>query len=220
MAQRTYEVTLTGKTGLIMHPDNIEWSDYMAEWQKDPSNKAISKKGDDRSPAWRWIGSVQHDGRHVGLPSDNLMTMLREGGARVPTGKGSKTYKSQTQSGLIVTDLFWPISVNGSPVAWDDIKPLREEEDFMKHLDRVRELGFDLLVKRARIGQSKHVRVRPMFTNWSATGRVAVFDEQITTKILDSILFEAGRYVGLMDWRPSSKTPGPWGTFVATIKEV
>jgi hypothetical protein len=27
-------------------------------------------------------------------------------------------------------------------------------------------------------------------------------------------------YCGLCDWRPSSKTPGPFGMFVATLEEI
>lgn len=46
----TYEVTITGKTPLILHHDNIEWADQMARWGLDPRNKAKSKAGDDRTP--------------------------------------------------------------------------------------------------------------------------------------------------------------------------
>ena len=45
-----------------------------------------------------------------------------------------------------------------------------------------------------------------------------MIDDQITTDVLRSILEYAGRYKGLGDWRPSSKTPGPYGTFTAEIK--
>ena len=36
------------------------------------------------------------------------------------------------------------------------------------------EHGFMLYVKGAKIGQSKHVRVRPRFDRWSATGTINV----------------------------------------------
>lgn len=77
----TYTVTLTGASPLLMHADNRQWAADMEAWTADPENKRSSKAGDDRTPAWRWIGYCYHDGQHVGIASDNLMTVLREGGA-------------------------------------------------------------------------------------------------------------------------------------------
>ena len=81
---RTYAVTLTGKTPLLMHHDNIEWADFMDEWKSNPDNKAGSKAGDDRSPAWRWLGAAYHDGKNFAMPQANIMRCLMEGGAMVP----------------------------------------------------------------------------------------------------------------------------------------
>ena len=55
MATR-YSVTLVGETPLLMHQDNLAWEDAMMQWRKDPANKKVSVAGDDRSPAFRWIG--------------------------------------------------------------------------------------------------------------------------------------------------------------------
>lgn len=222
MGQRTYRVELTGTTGLLLRADNIQWAEHMKEWEKNPDNKKISIRGDDRSPAWRWLGCVYHDGETVGIPSDNLMTTIREGGALVPTGQGQKTFKAQTQSGIIVNEIQWPILLRGKPVSWAPIAELRQEEEFSKHVAAIEAMGFELFAKRAKVGQVKHVRVRPRFNPpWSCVGTLTVFDDQITPSILDRVLSNAGRYRGLGDWRPGSpKSPGPWGTFTATIKEV
>ena len=93
-----YKITLEGLTPLLMHNDNLNFSEKVKEWQTAPENKALSVAGDDRSPAWSWIGYLYHDGKTVGVNSDNIMTMLREGGSKVKTGKGKETYKKQTQS--------------------------------------------------------------------------------------------------------------------------
>src|SRR5690606_31225901 len=85
---RTYQVTITGKTPLLMHWDNIEWADRMAAWKDDPKNQKLSKAGEDRTPAWRWIGSMYHDDDKVSMPSDNLMRCFMEGGAMVPVPGG------------------------------------------------------------------------------------------------------------------------------------
>ena len=82
---------------------------------------------------------------------------------------------------------------------------------------KVKAMGFDLLVKRAKIGQQKHIRVRPQFTSWEARGAFLVWDDQIDEKALALILEYAGQYKGLCDWRPGGRTPGPYGTFEAKI---
>jgi len=217
---RNYAVTITGKTPLLMHWDNIEWADQMDKWKADPKNKAKSKAGDDRTPAYRWIGTVYHDGNVVSMPSDNLMRCLMEGGAMVPTGKGTKTFKAQTQSGMMVGEPFWAFLLKGKQIPFAKISALTKEPDFDAHQRFAAAHGFILLVKRAKIGQRKHIRVRPQFDEWSTSGTLNVWDDQITTDVLLSIFEYAGRYKGLGDWRPGAKTPGPWGTFTAEIKEV
>jgi hypothetical protein len=63
--------------------------------------------------------------------------------------------------------------------------------------------------------------VRSYEVTLTARGTVNVGDKQITTAVLTDILEAAGKYKGLGDWRPSSpKSPGPFGTFSATVKEI
>jgi hypothetical protein len=222
MATRRFEVLLTGVNDLLMHADDIGWRDGMVAWQADPENKRNSKAGDDRTPAWRWLGCAYNDGKHVGIPADNLMTTLREGGAKVPVpGKKNLTYKKQSQSGLLVNEILWPIVTSVGLIDWHEVWALREEDDFEAHVSKAEALGFELFVKAAKVGMSKHVRVRPRFRNWSASGTITVMDETITPQVLQMILDHAGKYCGIGDWRPSSpKSPGPWGTFVASVKEI
>jgi hypothetical protein len=222
MKTKQYKVTLTGETPLLMHHDNLAWADTMKQWGSDPSNKKKSIAGDDRSPAWRWIGALYVGGGRIVIPSDCLMTVLREGAKRCPTGKGQTTFKAQSQSGLIVDQSDWPLLIDGKEIPYDPIKALIEnEEDFSKHLETAVKLGFELFVKRAVVGQSKHIRVRPRFNRWSCSGTVTVLDEQITETILDAILKLAGNYAGLGDWRPSSpKSPGPFGKFTPSMSLV
>ena len=218
---KTYQVTIVGKTPLLMHQDNIDWADYMKEWEQNPDNKKQSKAGDDRTPAWRWLGSTYHNGNVVGIPSENLMRSIMEGGAMVlvPGGKMGKTFKSQTQSGMMSVDPLWELRINGRTIAWPALEAMKDISSFAKHREQVRDLGFELFVKRAKVGTSKHIRVRPMFgAGWEISGSLAVWDEQIEEKSLKQILAYAGQYKGLGDWRPGGKTPGPWGTFEATVE--
>lgn len=215
------KVVIKGLTPLLMHADNIEWADMMEEWRKDPSNKAMSKAGDDRTPPFRWIGSLNTDGQIVTIPSEYIMRCLMEGGAQVPTGKGKKTFKAQSQSGLLCPEFHWPLHINGSgaTINMSDINDLKTKAHFVEHVEGARKLGFSLFIKRVRVGQSKHIRVRPRFEQWSTEGRIVIMDEAITVKILRQILELAGRYKGLGNWRPGSPTPGQFGMFEATVEE-
>ena len=219
---KRYEITLTGETPLLHHYDNLAFDAVMKQWTLDPANKKNSVAGDDRTPPFRWIGYLYRYGDVVTLPSDNLMTMFREGGMKCPTGRGQQTFKALTQSGIVVDQAQWTLTTRkGAAYSVAGIDDLVKVEDFDDHLAWAKERGFELFVKRAKIGNSKHVRVRPRFDDWAATGTITVLESKITKDVLTNILTFAGCYSGLCDWRPSSpKSPGSFGRFTATIKTV
>ena len=221
--ERTYEVTLEGTTPLLMCWDNIDWADRMAAWRSSPANKKGSKAGDDRSPAWNWIGTLYNDGQQITMPTDNVSTCFMEGGALVPVpgGKHGKTFKSQSQSGMLMVDPHWPLLVNGKTIPMAPVQALLKEPHFERHKEVCLALGFELFLKRATVGSSKHIRVRPLFPVWMIKGTIIVADEQITEEVLNDIGSYSGRYKGLGAWRPGSpKKPGPHGMFKATIQEI
>lgn len=219
MNERKYKVTLTGASDLLMHKDNIESGEKVRAWSKDPANKKNSVAGDDRTPAWTWIGYCYHDAKRLIIDADNLMTMLRDGGKKCPAASGKGSLKSQTQSGIIVNEIGWPVLVEGAEIPWAPLAALYKESDFDEHVKVVEGLGFSLFVKRARVGTSKHVRVRPRLPKWTASGTITVFDDQLKTEVLQNILTHAGFYCGLCDWRPGSPTaPGQFGRFSAHLE--
>lgn len=219
---RTVQVQLIGKMPLIMHADNIAWADQMEEWKNDPDNKGKSKAGDDRTPAYRWIGCLNYDDPKTGrvtIPAEYIMRCLMAGAAEVPTGKGKKTFKQQSQSGIFSPDFHWCFHINGKPILMAEIQKLVKFKEFNKHAEAVQDLGFTLFIKRVKIGNQKHIRVRPQFHQWSASGELIVIDEQISDKVLGNMLDIAGRLKGLGDWRPSApQAPGPFGTFEYKIE--
>lgn len=220
---RDFHIQLIGNSPLLMHHDDVSWADTMEEWKNNPENKKRSKAGDDRSPAFRWVGYCYHDGERLVMPVDNVMATAREGGALVPVpgGRSGKTFKAQSQSGIVPADPFWPILVGGKEIPWAPISALIQEPDFKQHLAVARDLGFELHVKRARVGTSKHIRVRPIFHTWECAGVVSVIDEQITDKALKDIFDYAGQYKGIGDWRPSSPSkPGTFGRFSVEVKRI
>jgi len=224
-----YEVRLTGITPLLMHADNLYYTEKVNIWRKDPQNKKTSVAGDDRFPAWTWGGYCYTDSCYDSLiiPSDNIMTLLREAGAKVPTGKSRATYKFVTQYGVSVPDYFFYFTVGGKQIKKDWINALVDDNNFENHIKEVEEHGFELFLKRAKIGTglraSKHVRVRPMFRDWAAFGKILVPDEKETglkEDVLMQILKIGGTQVGLGDWRPSSPSSGSYGKFKVELERV
>jgi len=220
MSAKRYEVELKGVTPLLMHQDNILWGERVRAWTKDPANKKMSTAGDDRTPAWTWIGYVYHADEHVCVDADNLMAMLRDAGKKCPAARGKGSLKAATQSGIVVDQIGWPIVTTKGLVSWDKIKSMSDESDFEKHEKLAESLGFELFVKRAKIGTSKHVRVRPRFFDWSVKGSITVLDESLSPSIIQTVFDQGGRFVGLCDWRPGSMASGRYGMFTSTIKEV
>lgn len=219
MYEKKYKFRLNGTTPLILHWDNLEWADQMDAERtaiKESKNGEF-KAGDDRCPAHTWKGYMYNDGTHVALPHDNFGACLLKAGARIVLDK-QKTFKELTQCGLLFDSMYMPILVGGKPIAWSHVEGIGGA--FSRQAIEAQALGFVLFVKRAKIGQAKHVRVRPRFNQWSIEGSLTVIKEEITQDILGRLFQIAGLYIGLCDWRPGSpKSPGPYGQFSAEITE-
>lgn len=205
-----------GVMPLLMHADNIDAADELDSWRKDPANKNLSVRGDDRSPAWTWQAYLYHDGTRLACPATNIMVALRAAGAQMIL-KGSKTYKELTQNGMLIPQELCDLTVTGKPVPLAPILALRNET-FRDQCQAVKDLGFTLFAKRAKIGQAKNIRVRPRFDSWEVSGVIEVTAREITYDVLQELFALACRQ-GLMDWRPGCKTPGPYGTFSAKLKK-
>jgi len=197
-----------------MHHDSVEHSGLVKAWQKDPANKNAGTAGDDRAPAWTWQGYTYHDGANVCMAADNVMACLRQAGAQVRI-KGNSTFKQLTQSGMFITTEFCQFLSDGKSVSVKSLNAMKNLS-FEKQADKCRELGFRLFVKRARVGTSKHVRVRPRFDKWSLTGNLQIEAKELTPEALELIFKLAGK-VGLGDWRPGCRTPGPFGMFTSKL---
>lgn len=217
---KRYSVTLKGLTPLLLHMDNIVHGERVKEWTKDPANKKNSVAGDDRCPAWTWLGYCYHADDRMVIDSDNLMAMLRDAGKKCPASKGKGSLKAATQSGIVVDQIGWPIITPKGPVKWAEFKKLENEEDFEVHVAAALDAGFELFVKRVRIGNKKWVRVRPRFDSWSVSGTITVLDTTLTTGIIETLFSQGGRFVGLCDWRPGSMSSGRYGMFETEVKEL
>lgn len=218
-----FEFTLTGTSALLMHFDDVEWADDIDAWRLDPDNakKAGEKSGDDRRPAWTWVGYCYKDEKNnLAIPGVNLLSNFKKAGSRVPL-KGTKTFKEIAVSGIFIEQEYLAFTNGGKQVPFGPLAKLVENEtNFRAHVTLAESLGFKLFVKRAKIGAAKHVRVRPRFDRWTASGTLEVLDDRITPDILEKIFQQAGR-IGLGDWRPGSpQSPGPFGMFTSKLKKV
>lgn len=207
-----YVATLTGETSLIMHADDVERADTLSAWRKDPQNKKDSTAGDDRSPAWTWFTYTYHDGECIAMPQENIMAAIRYGGSKLIMKK-QETYAKVTQSGIVIESDFCDFVGPKGVISIDKILPWYETAKFSDQKKKAAELGIDLLVKRATVGTSKHVRVRPMFKGWQVKVPLTVIDPALNADVLAQVLDLAGKLAGLGDWRPSSKKAGPYGRF-------
>lgn len=215
-----YRFRLVGQSPLLMHWDNIEWADQMEAIRTriKETDKTNFKAGDDRCPPETWKGYTYNDGKHLVIPNDNLRACMLKASARV-TLSGKKTYKELSQCGLLFDELFIPFFDHGKQIEWAAIDAIAGS--FRDHTVAVEKLGFRLLVKRAKVGTAKHVRVRALFTEWSAAGTFTVINAQLTEDVVAKIWAIAGVYIGMCDWRPGSPaSPGPYGRFVTELEKV
>lgn len=213
MHEQRYLFQLQGISPLIMHWDNIEWADAIDEERTrlKTEKQGDFRAGDDRVPPDTWKGYLYHDGQHVAMPNDNLRACLLKAAARV-TLKGKKTFKELSQAAILFDEVFVAMTFDGRQIAIADCTKITGP--FKDHAEAVKKLGFRLFVKRARVGQAKHIRVRPMFDKWRIEGSVTVIDDQVTERVLREIWRIAGLHIGCCDWRPGApQSPGPYGRF-------
>ena len=210
---------LLGEMPLLMHRDNIEGSELLKEWRQDPKNKNQSVPGDDRTPAWTWATYLYDDGEFVTMPQDNVMRALMTGGTQVILKK-QKTFKELSQTAILMATehLRFEFS-NGKQLSMTAVSKM-QSLTFPEMLKAAEVAGFRLFCKRAKIGQAKHIRVRPRFDSWKVSGECTITSPDIPLATLQLIFDYAGR-AGLGDWRPSSpKSPGPYGMFTTKLKVI
>ena len=215
-----YSFELAGTQPLLMHNDSVTAADTLEAWRKDPANKRRSKAGDDRSPSWTWLSYLYIDNGQVVMPRENLIAMLIKGGASFKVGRMG-TLKGETAASVFFESSY-PLLVGTArkPVTHADLATLNDDGvPFTEHLARAQSLGFGLDVRRATIGTTKHVRVRPRFDRWAVAGSFSAYDDgAMGPETLSQLFALCGRRVGLCDWRPSSpKKPGGYGTFTAKV---
>ena len=212
---RKIKIDFTGTMPLLMHASNVLAEDEVRDFRKDPDNKGA--KGDDRHPAWTWQTYLYSDGEHIVIPADNICKSLMGAGAQYKIPGSKKTFKALSQSGIIPDTPTFKLLIKGKPVPMADIEQHRDQP-FPQQLELARALGFDLDVRRLKVGTSKHVRVRPLFSaGWTCSGSFSIIDDALDDAMLNSLFSMAGQRYGIGDSRPGGPTPGQYGTYQAVI---
>ncbi len=214
---KKYQFKLNGITPLLMHANDVEARDLITDYRKKHKGTA----GDDRSPVHTWksyVYSSESTG-NLCIPAENLLGMLLVGGGRTPL-KGKETLKSHSQR-IGFDALDYDLYVVGKTISKSVIDGI--DGEFKEHTEACRQAGFRLHVKPCKVGTSCHIRVRPMFGQWSLQGSFEIEDEDqeiLTTSNLKELFTKCGRLVGVGDWRPGAPNrPGQYGRFTAEISQ-
>ena len=216
-----FTALLTAKTPLLLHQDNLDWQDKVKGWiekqnRSGVKSKKASVKGDDRSPAFTWLGCLYLDNGQLTIPSEVIQKCFIQAASKI-IKKGNTSYKGDLASSLFLHSTAFPLLVKGKPIADKFLKKLEEEEDYKVHCKAAIDNGFSLYARRAGVNGSKHVRVRPKFLDWSIQISGSLDSEEIDQSLFERICDVAGHRVGIGDWRPSVGAPGQHGMFDAKV---
>jgi hypothetical protein len=178
---KTLKFKIDGIAPLIMHNQQL----------CDPCNpitrlmKAITAKGKKKTDAdqeelarLEFMGGlyVGDDGAPI-VPGEMIEAVIRDGARKSRQGKDSL-------SGII-SDGNWPLIYDGPKTAdelWEDAR-FRDARGVV-------------------IGKSRIIRMRPKFTVWALKFEVSYLEDVVNAKDVTSWLEEAGRIVGMGDFRP------------------
>ena len=110
------------------------------------------------------------------VPSLCILSCLREAAKnyQIP-GKGKRTFKNYIFAGV-------------------RIEP--------ENIPLISDNGWSIDLKTVVVNRSRIVRARPRFDEWTLRFNIEIVDPIITPEILEQIIKDAGKYNGLLDFRP------------------
>ena len=182
-----YHITIEGTTPLICN----RFSDAAAE-SASSGTRTSSAAGDRGTPQ-----EVAENKLYIGIdgepmiPQPNLLRCLVEGGRFHKNGKRQITTQKSSM-------LFSCLDIDGAEVAIEHVQPWKVDTRAV----RIPSTGGRILAH------------RPMFDDWTLSFVIDIDETIISAKLMRQIVDDAGKRIGLGDFRPDTK--GPYGRFVVT----
>lgn len=155
--------------------------------------KGATKRTGAPDYSMEWMESMYaHNGNLVQPASHIEGALVKAGTSFKIQGRGRKTFKDVVRAYCYVTPELIPHLCNGEPVAAPDKGLLTEPTEH---------LSVD--VRRVKVNRAAVARSRLMIAiGWELAFVIEVHDDQLTSNTLQTILEEAGRAVGIGDFRP------------------
>lgn len=125
------------------------------------------------------------------IPQPNLLRCLIEGGRFHKVGKSQVTTAKSSM-------LFACVDVDGAEISIEHKQPWKVDTRAV----RIPSTGGRILAH------------RPMFDDWALSFTMDVDETIMSPKLMRQIIDDAGKRIGLGDFRPATK--GPYGRFVVT----
>jgi len=180
MSHQTLRFKIIGEAPLLMH--NGQMTDPLNKWAK--AVKAVSgkrKKTDadhEEMARLEWYGSLYLDNGKPCIPGEVLEATFISAAKKSKQGMDAKMGVFCPGNYL----LKYNNEADGIDAMWNE--------------------AYHRMSTKVRVGVQGVIRTRPRFDEWEADCELvyddAVFNERAVWEILET----AGRYVGLMDWRP------------------
>lgn len=182
------EVELTGTTALICNRFHDEAAEAATSGRR--LSTAAADRGSPREQAEKklYYGA---DGKTLIIPQPNLLRSVVDGGAFHKAGRSKIT----TQKSSLI---YACLDIDGSEIPILYKEPWRVDTRAV----RIPATGGRILMH------------RQMFDDWALRFTVTLDTDVIGVKLLRAIVDDAGKKIGLGDFRPATK--GPYGKFVVT----
>lgn len=196
---------LIGESPLLMHNNRL--ANPLDKYSQEMSKKS-GKRKKTIEDIWElarieWEGGLYIDNGEIKIPQRVINKCFERGATKQKNGMLWKT-------GCIVMDDNCPLSYSGTKISVEKSdKALNPGLDkyFKKHI-------YQTMVK---VGQSTLLRTRPLFNNWSLEVTITFDEAVINRESLIQAAKDAGRLVGLCDWR--IEKGGQFGRFRVEIIE-
>jgi hypothetical protein len=184
-------IEITGTTALICN----KFTDAAAE--RATNGTVSSASAADRGTPLEIAESKLYIGRDgcPMIPQPNLLRCLVEGGRFHKAGKAQITTQKSSM-------LFSCLDIEGAEIKIHHKEPWRVDERPV----RIPSTGGRILAR------------RPMFDDWRLQFVCELDTSIVGVKLLRTIIDDAGKRIGLGDFRPATK--GPFGKFVVTQWEI